>query len=703
MDTTPLNPGDSAPSGTQQEPETQVYAQPDKILPEDELYEVRLLTNFLYWTNSLDSEAGVTNEVEAEDGNKIASDILTAWSHSFVRKDELVALTIKDTEEIRVCYEEYNDYPDSDPEDEDDSDDNDIDDVEEDVDPQDNDGEAASFRGKDARIIASNNVRETDRFDQMISRLLYPPLEIKILPSTTKISNEPSMTKWLLSRTTDRLNSDHPKTNIEFQEHIGNVMTLIKNTHQCEWLRMLHALIQTLGPFVKTNLRCIREFYDLKNPVLDEHKTQTQPEPAPEPKGEPASPPTPPVEEKVQAQSPAAPEPLPIRPAPTTPSREGASKDDSTNPLLGKMLDSSPAWVGVELPTAERSDDLADAINRMKVEEKEKRESDDAPEAGKSSWEDTNLGWLDLICLHMSSITTLLGKDSPSPYDERVSKIILNANVSLVKATMSYRDQQLFVKKYIDKFVMDDGKTLTEAQVSKIVEWTKAHGRGLSDRHMNPDSELKMFSGTYHCEIIMLVLYLPERYWDEIVDPEPNVDLEDESKLHLKLPSRRITSTFKDALDVLQVSKRCCPACKALVSHVIARYKANMIYPGNHTQWYPVALPSFTEVGAGRAVISAAKSALQGRFNKILEETQTRNTPAKRYTSPASPTNNIAFNRPTEEKSENQIKKELKTREKQEKKRQKRLYEAEEKAIEEKAKAEAEAKAEADAKMQDAP
>lgn len=254
MDTTPLNPGDSAPSGTQQEPETQVYAQPDKILPEDELYEVRLLTNFLYWTNSLDSEAGVTNEVEAEDGNKIASDILTAWSHSFVRKDELVALTIKDTEEIRVCYEEYNDYPDSDPEDEDDSDDNDIDDVEEDVDPQDNDGEAASFRGKDARIIASNNVRETDRFDQMISRLLYPPLEIKILPSTTKISNEPSMTKWLLSRTTDRLNSDHPKTNIEFQEHIGNVMTLIKNTHQCEGEDRPRAHLRWQGPY--TGRKC---------------------------------------------------------------------------------------------------------------------------------------------------------------------------------------------------------------------------------------------------------------------------------------------------------------------------------------------------------------------------------------------------------------------------------------------------------------
>lgn len=42
------------------------------------------------------------------------------------------------------------------------------------------------------------------------------------------------MTRWLLSRTTDCLDSDHRKANIEFQEHIGNVMTLIKKTHERE-------------------------------------------------------------------------------------------------------------------------------------------------------------------------------------------------------------------------------------------------------------------------------------------------------------------------------------------------------------------------------------------------------------------------------------------------------------------------------------
>jgi hypothetical protein len=237
MDTTQSKPGNSTPSGLQKEPATPAYAHPDKLLPEDELYEARFLTSFLYWTNTIDSRAGVTDPVEADGDDKVASDILTALSPLFVRKDELVALTIKDAKDVRACYEVYDNYAESDPKDKDDGDD-DVDVEQEDEDSQDNDGETDSSRAKDrskeALFTASNNVQETDRLDQEIPKIVYPPLAIKILPSVIRIANEKSMTKWLLSRTTDRLNSDHPKTNVEFQEHIGNVMTLIKNTHECE-------------------------------------------------------------------------------------------------------------------------------------------------------------------------------------------------------------------------------------------------------------------------------------------------------------------------------------------------------------------------------------------------------------------------------------------------------------------------------------
>ena len=235
MDTARSKPGNPGPSGSQTKAETPAYAHPDKLLSEDELYEIRFLTSFLYWTNTIDSQGGVTQEVESDNENKVLSDIPTALSHMFVRKDEIVALTIKDDKDVRVCYEEYDDYAESDPEDDDDSDN---DDVEEDEDSQDNDEGTESSRAsvghKEAAFIASNNVGETDRFDQEIPKLAYPPLEIKILPSTTRIAKEDSMIRWLLSRTTDRFNSGHPKTNIGFQEHIGNMMTLIRNTHECE-------------------------------------------------------------------------------------------------------------------------------------------------------------------------------------------------------------------------------------------------------------------------------------------------------------------------------------------------------------------------------------------------------------------------------------------------------------------------------------
>lgn len=134
-------------------------------------------------------------------------------------------------------------------------------------------------------------------------------------------------------------------------------------------------------------------------------------------------------------------------------------------------------------------------------------------------------------------------------------------------------------------------RKLTQAQVSKIVEWTETHGRDLSDRHMRPYIDMKLFSGTYHCETITLALFPLEMCWDEIVNQEFNLHLEDpasvvrdRSKFHLRLPPKRVTSASMAALDGLQVSKRCCPACKALVLHFFDNYKADMTYPGNHIQ-----------------------------------------------------------------------------------------------------------------------
>ncbi|KAF3034928.1 hypothetical protein E8E12_006674 [Didymella heteroderae] len=654
--TSQFNPGDACRSelkstSLEAPPETSkgsnsAYAHPEKVLSLEELYEVRFLTSFLFWTKTIDSDSGETKQVEGGNGDKTTSDVLTALTHVFVRKDELVALTTKDALNIRACFGEYDDYAESDAKDDDD----DLNDGAELESLQADDG------SKEAALIASTNVREVDRFHLEIPRFTYPPLDIEILPSISKIAEVDSMTTWLLSRTTDRLNSGHPKTDITFQEHIGNVMTLIKDIHESEeagrpdtlgtedrdlfkyttltgtkvkaasrgitptfvecleyiprerdevcraltetellilinvvhalkaverdevhaadlcrattwkdaqanhesevlddvtivanrlaslkrheefrfdaefmvlfqsviagvvmnvrhsledlmfwkkhtqlnrqralveeslenddfttmandlilavgmlvdrageWLRVLHTLTQTLRPFAKTNFRCLREFYDLKNSMPGEQKVQKQSPPRPGPSVEPSNPRT-----------------------PTTPSKTGAPQDAS--PLV-EMMESSPAPEGFQPPGSEGTDDLAEAIDKMEVDE----------------------------------------KDRHDPYDKRVSEIMLHAKVSLVKATMPFKDEQLFIKKFLDDFVMPTGKELTPEQIDKIVKWTKVHGRGLSYRHLNPASEMKMFTGTYHCETVMLVLFLLEMFWDEIVDPEPNLDSEDPS------------------------------------------------------------------------------------------------------------------------------------------------------------------------------
>lgn len=81
-----------------------------------------------------------------------------------------------------------------------------------------------------------------------------------------------------------------------------------------------------------------------------------------------------------------------------------------------------------------------------------------APEVGKNTGEDSVLCWLDLIRLHISSGTTLAGKNDSNPIDKKLSMVLRNAKVNLVKATILYRDRQLFIKKFLNNSVMAAGE-----------------------------------------------------------------------------------------------------------------------------------------------------------------------------------------------------------------------------------------------------
>lgn len=65
-----------------------------------------------------------------------------------------------------------------------------------------------------------------------------------------------------------------------------------------KWLRMLHALTQTLWPFVQTNLICLRGLYGLRNLMQDKQKAQKL-----GPKEELVAPRTPPAGDELRTQS----------------------------------------------------------------------------------------------------------------------------------------------------------------------------------------------------------------------------------------------------------------------------------------------------------------------------------------------------------------------------------------------------------------
>lgn len=73
-----------------------------------------------------------------------------------------------------------------------------------------------------------------------------------------------------------------------------------------------------------------------------------------------------------------------------TNNRSQASQYVSLNPPLGVIMNSSPASEGFESPAPGCCEDPMPS--KMKVEENERRESDEASEAGNSSCDDTNLG-----------------------------------------------------------------------------------------------------------------------------------------------------------------------------------------------------------------------------------------------------------------------------------------------------------------------
>ncbi|KAH8691776.1 hypothetical protein GQ44DRAFT_719918 [Phaeosphaeriaceae sp. PMI808] len=110
----------------------------------------------------------------------------------------------------------------------------------------------------------------------------------------------------------------------------------------------------------------------------------------------------------------------------------------------------------------------------------------------------------------------------------------------------------------------------------------------------------------------------------------------DSENPYLRLPSKDTIDRFADPAKVLPVSKRCCPACHALIKYVNKNAEKSILYPGYHENWFTAALPPWLPRKAGMAVIKAAEKKLVERVKNLnsgtpLSDSSTGTSPITSY------------------------------------------------------------------------
>ncbi|KAI4645278.1 hypothetical protein J4E93_006078 [Alternaria ventricosa] len=268
-------------------------------------------------------------------------------------------------------------------------------------------------------------------------------------------------------------------------------------------------------------------------------------------------------------------------------------------------------------------------VRRLKVLDKQKHQMVDPEVAdldsisAKKQWEDAAMAWIDLICLYQTAFMSLSCAEEPTQRNKGYELYLFAANFRYLEASTSQMDKRLFFTKYLKEFEKCPGELLTNAEVQTIRQWllTDGHGfgSGVTSKFENPTLEMKNFSGTYHCETTLICLYLLGRKRDYFVDKDADADLPENLHHYLRLPPKSITDTMRKAMDVLPVSKRCCPACHALVRYLVTYHKCNLMYAGNHAVWFAAALPPWIPKPAGLYVLAEARRALGLRVQKILK------------------------------------------------------------------------------------
>jgi hypothetical protein len=129
------------------------------------------------------------------------------------------------------------------------------------------------------------------------------------------------------------------------------------------------------------------------------------------------------------------------------------------------------------------------------------------------------------------------------------------------------------------------------------------------------EREVDKFTGTYHCEAILLSLYL--------LHYETRANAANDSDFSAFCKSVGVDPLLAEAAgnfftSVVAVSKRCCPVCKELFRVMYDVFKKQCSIMGSHTAYSPCALPPFLPKKYADMVADALETRLEQRLGDYI-------------------------------------------------------------------------------------
>ncbi|KAK4935303.1 hypothetical protein LTR10_023619 [Elasticomyces elasticus] len=243
----------------------------------------------------------------------------------------------------------------------------------------------------------------------------------------------------------------------------------------------------------------------------------------------------------------------------------------------------------------------------------------------KEKWYDACYRWLELMCNHVHAAQTVhphaTFRSRKSKVPDALSKMLPRAECYTVDVKPSFKDTRMGGIEETLRDTLD--REEQQPELDALLDWLKRHkGRNRGDINV-ADWSKPFFTGTMHCEVIVLTLHaltMPGVLMKTAPSPE---DISKYLASHDVHVHADVLRKLRNIGEVLAVSKRCCPACKAVVNAVQDQDKRKLYYPGWHTTWFPTTLPPWTPRQIGLELIRELRNKVRDRASmakKLAED-----------------------------------------------------------------------------------